>query len=823
MNILDPIAVTAVERAESQAWFDAKFKKIPSPDICPPHLLVLANMWGMIKQNRNSVGLPINIAGKEFRTGLNVHALSRVRVRLPIPAKTFSAVVGVDSNTSWTIPGKGNLVFAIKTLKEELFRSPVLREGMTGVPVNIPLDGVREFVLEVADGGEGTDFGQGDWAEARVTLEDGSEVWLGDIACSSECPKMPHAVEWPFAFDYAGQPSASLLDTWAGERRERKLDAGRTEHTLVWLDPKTKLQVRCVAIQYHDFPTVEWTVYLKNTGSTETPIIENLRSIDIRLEREPDCEFLLHHAVGSPSAPSDYGLRQTPLGKETARHITTSGGRGSDSDWPYFNLEAGREGVIVVVGWPGQWSSDFVRNDGNGIRVSAGQEATHFKLLPGEEFRTPLMVVQFWKGGDWIRSQNIWRRWMMAYSMPRPGGKLPEPMMLGCSSRMYEEMAKANEENQIMCINRFREEKLPIDYWWMDAGWYPIKNNWTTTGTWEVDKTRFPRGFKPISDHAHQHGMKVLVWFEPERVTADTWLSNHHPEWLLGEKLLNLGNPEAWNWLVNHIDRLLTEEGIDLYRQDFNIAPLEFWQANDTPDRRGITENKYISGYLAYWDELRRRHPNMLIDSCASGGRRNDLESMRRAVPLWRTDCPYNPLATQSQTYGISLWLPYHGTGTVAAGNVPYLGPGWTPVEPYAFWSNVTPSVVCTMDVREKSLDYALLRKLFSQWQQIRSCYYGDFYPLTPYTLDDDLWMGWQFHRPDTGEGMVQCFRRARSPYVSACFKLKGLDPDAMYCVTDLNSGVLAERRGRDLMETGLSISLADTSSAGVFSYRNKV
>ena len=115
---------------------------------------------------------------------------------------------------------------------------------------------------------------------------------------------------------------------------------------------------------------------------------------------------------------------------------------------------------------------------------------THFKLLPGEEVRTPLSVLQFWKGGDWIRSQNIWRRWMIAHNMPRPGGKLPAPMLLAYSGGAYQEMYKATEETQLMWFNRYLEEKIKLDYWWMDAGWYqcdPV--GWPKVGTWEVDRS----------------------------------------------------------------------------------------------------------------------------------------------------------------------------------------------------------------------------------------------------------------------------------------------------------------------------------------------
>ena len=73
----------------------------------------------------------------------------------------------------------------------------------------------------------------------------------------------------------------------------------------------------------------------------------------------------------------------------------------------YFNLERNKnDGLIVVVGWPGQWAADFIRDADRGLQVRAGQELTHFKLHPGEEVRSPLSVLQFWKGGDWIRRKT---------------------------------------------------------------------------------------------------------------------------------------------------------------------------------------------------------------------------------------------------------------------------------------------------------------------------------------------------------------------------------------------------------------------------------
>jgi len=826
---------TSDEMARVRQWAAARFEAAEPAKRVEPGLLVLANNDPVIRNSRG--GRPLTLAGKQFTRGLYCHAVSKVVVRLPGAGKAFTAVVGVDSNDQ-TSGGRGSVVFSVSIGGKEAFKSGVLREGMAPVPVAVDLGGAMEFLLEVGNAGDGIACDQSDWADAKAVLADGKEVWLGDLPFIEE--QGLSASGPPFSFTYGGKASAELLPTWELKRESGPIEdpaqwPGRVQHTLTWTDPKTGLVLRCVAIEYRDYPTVEWTLYFRNTGEADTPILADIQALDAQIVRGGKQEFLLHHAVGSPCSKGDYGPLLTELKPNATKRIAAAGGRPTNTDWSYFNIEwgsrdgdipptANKEGMIVVVGWPGQWAATFARNGGTTLRIRAGQELTHFKLLPGEEVRSPLMVLQFWKGGDWIRAQNLWRRWMMGHSMPRPNGKLPPPQFVAASSRAYNEMINANTENQIMFINRFLEEGLKLDYWWMDAGWYIQEKGWPQVGTWEVDPKRFPKGLKPISDHAHAKGMGIVVWFEPERVADGTWLAKTHPEWLLGKeggnRLLYLGNPEAWNWLVNHVDKLITEQGIDLYRQDFNFDPLGYWRANDAPDRQGITEIKHVTGYLAYWDELLRRHPNLLIDSCASGGRRNDLETMRRAVPLWRSDYAFEATGHQGMTYGLSFWLPYHGTGTVACDNAPYYGGGATPVQPYAFWSNAAPSLGCGIDLRVKEIDYDKLRKLVAQWREVSKHYYGDFYPLTSYSLDNSVWMAWQFDGPPPGEGVVQAFRRPDSLYEAARFRLRGLDPAAEYTVTNLDENKPVRLSGRALLDEGLLVAIPDRPGVATLTYK---
>jgi alpha-galactosidase len=622
-----------------------------------------------------------------------------------------------------------------------------------------------------------------------------------------------------FSFTYDGKPSAELLNTWKFDKTSRKLDDNRIEYVFTYTDPKTDLVVRCVGIEYKDFPTVEWTLYFKNTGDKDSPILADIQALDIQVERPagastPQTEFLLHHQKGAPATISDYQPYETFLTPGSDTKFAPSGGRPCDTHFPYFNLQMpGDRGMIVVVGWPGQWAAKFTRDNENHLQIRAGQELTRFKLLPGEEVRTPLMVLQFWKGGDWIRSQNVWRRWMLAHNVPRPGGKLPPVELAACSSHFFEEMYKTNTEIQKLFIDRYLEEKIHLDYWWMDAGWYPCDpNGWGKTGTWEVDTRRFPKGLREVSDHAHPKGVKIIVWFEPERVAAGTWLAENHPEWILGGKdggLLNLGNPDAWKWAADHFNKIVDDQGIDLYRQDFNMAPLGLWRAADAADRQGITENKHVVGYLAYWDELIRRHPNMLIDSCASGGNRNDLETLRRSVPLLRSDYILEPVGNQGHTYGMALWVPFFGTGGNAA-------------DPYVLRSVMMPGSNICFDVRRKDINYDVIRREVDLWRHYAPNFFGDYYPLTAYNLDGASWIGWQFDRPESGEGMIQAFRRAESPYESVRVKLHGLEPNAVYSITDVDVPGSTEVAGRELLEKGLRVAIEKQPGAAIILYKKK-
>ncbi len=133
---------------------------------------------------------------------------------------------------------------------------------------------------------------------------------------------------------------------------------------------------------------------------------------------------------------------------------------------------------------------------------------------------------------------------------------------------------------------------------------------------------------------------------------------------------------QARKYCLETISESIRTLRVDCYRQDFNFRPISYWQQCDAPDRKGVTEIKYVNGLYEYLDALKTEFPSLMIDNCASGGRRLDIEMTRRSVPLWRSDfmcsANFDPETVQTQSVGFGRWLAYSGTGAGRTWNDTY-------------------------------------------------------------------------------------------------------------------------------------------------------
>ena len=304
-----------------------------------------------------------------------------------------------------------------------------------------------------------------------------------------------------------------------------------------------------------------------------------------------------------------------------------------------------------------------------------------------------------------------------------------------------------------------------------------------------VDEKKHPHGLKPISDACHALGMKYLLWFGSGRLwPAVERVHKFRPEWLSSEYPgTDSGNPTINNYLIEHFGNKFAAWGIDVFRPDAHstVPP------DSAADRQGINQARSAAGFIRFWDALLQRFPHLMIDNCCAGGENIDLETIRRSIALWRSDYQvdqhFNPIGMQGQTYGLSFWVPLSAG---AIGDACRAAGVEKQPDPYSIRSAYSPALVVTWFGNDQTMpgdrfDYKTARRLLNEYVSVRKYFLGDYYPLTRYNLDETKWLAWQFDRPDLGEGMVQIFRRGKSPDESGKFQLHGLQPEAVYKLTN--------------------------------------
>jgi len=636
----------------------------------------------------------------------------------------------------------------------------------------------------------------------------------------------------PFSFVYDGKKSDEFIKGWQFRAEKLKSnDSAAEESVFTYSDPKTGLVVKCLVTCFTDFPAVEWVLRFSNTSAANTPIIEQAAVIDQTFTGETSGNYILHHNRGSDAQRNDFQPIDEKMKVGKPVYMTPVGGRSSDNTaFPFFNIEApGQQGILAAVGWTGKWYANVLQADDQTVSLKSGMEKMQLSLNPSEEIRTPKICLLFWKGSDRMVGHNQFRQFILAHHSRKINGKYAEYPLSGSfdygDPEPCGEYNCLTEEFAIALVKRYQQFKILPEVFWLDAGWYTgcgwdkAKGGWwQNVGNWTVDKERFPRGLKPVSDAVHATGAKFMVWFEPERVSPGSMIDREHPEWLIKLKgndnyLFDLGNKEALSWLTNLIGDLIQNEGIDNYRQDFNFDPLPYWEANDKPGRIGISEIRHIEGLYAFWDGLIARFPNLLIDNCASGGRRLDLETTSRSSPLWRTDYQYGePNGYQCHTYGLNFYLPIHGTAIYKTDN-------------YTLRSGLGATAVMNWEITGKASEpIPAIQKRMQDFKDLRPFFYADYYPLTESrnNTGDNVWLAYQMHRPVQKDGIIIAFRRGGSNTESIQVKLSGVEAEATYELFFEDYGLRIRKTGREMIE-GLELTIPQKPASLLISYHKVI
>ena len=340
---------------------------------------------------------------------------------------------------------------------------------------------------------------------------------------------------------------------------------------------------------------------------------------------------------------------------------------GADASLLMFAGERGfgfRRGLVhgIHVAWSGNHHLAAIRTSTSEAYLSGGELllAGEGRLAPGESYRSPWVIGSWGDGLDELAGRFHDELRARPHHPARP-----RPVTLNTWEAVYFD----HDLGRLTALAD-RAATLGVERYVLDDGWFLGRRDDTAgLGDWYVDESVWPDGLTPLIEHVTALGMEFGLWVEPEMVNADSTVGREHPDWILHpaprwpidgrqQQVLNLAHPDAYAYLLERLDAILTENDIAYLKWDHNRDLLE--AADPRTGRAAVHETTHALYRLL--DELRGRHPGVEIESCASGGARVDLGILDRTDRIWVSDCidPIERLDNQAYT---NLLLPYELMG----------------------------------------------------------------------------------------------------------------------------------------------------------------
>ena len=438
-----------------------------------------------------------------------------------------------------------------------------------------------------------------------------------------------------------------------------------------------------------------------------------------------------------------------------------------------------------------------------------------WKLDPSEEFQTPEAVMVYTDQGLNHLSQTFHRLYQKRLARGYWRDRV-RPILINNWEATYFDFT---EDKLVEIAEKARE--CGVELFVLDDGWFGKRcGEQAGLGDWVANPDRLKNGITGLAKRIEDLGMKFGLWFEPEMVNKDSDLYREHPDWIIQtpgrrnshgryQYVLDFSRKEVVDRIYEMMDKILSEAKVSYIKWDMNRSITECYSAALPPDRQGEVYHRYILGVYDLYERLTSKFPQILFESCASGGGRFDPGMLYYAPQCWTSD-DSDAVERIKIQYGTSYCYPVSSMGTHVSvvpnhqinritpldtrANVAYFG---------TFGYELDLNTL-TADEQEEVKEQIAFMKQYRQLFQ-----FGTFYRLqSPFEHNTSAWMVVSDDRKEAIVGWYRVLNGVNLPYTR--LRLKGLCEDLPYKV-DGESGI---HYGSELMNAGLITTDASSGQA---------
>lgn len=634
------------------------------------------------------------------------------------------------------------------------------------------------------------------------------------------------------------QPDGSMTLDLEVENVKQTTDANGS---LIQINMKDKVYpfvVRQYFKAYNETDIIStWTELVNN--AKKSVALELFASAEIPVLRSDNYVTHFHGAWGAEEFMEEGRLQNGQLVIANKQGV-----RNAALDNPSVMLSVGgpaTENHGTVFGGVLAWSGNYkikVHAQNNSLEVLAGinEETSRYILDGGKTFTTPEFAMTYsteGKGGV----SRAFHRWARKYALCH--GNQERMILLNSWEGVYFNVNQETMDQMMADIASLGGELFVMDDGWFGDK-YPRDNDHTSLGDWIVCKKKLPQGIKGLTEAAKKHGIKFGIWIEPEMVNTKSELFEKHPDWALSspnrpliqgrggtQMVLDLTNPKVQDYVFSIFDNLMTENPEIAYiKWDANADIMNYSSHYLPADKQSHIYIDYQLGMQNVLKRLRAKHPDVIVQACASGGGRvnygylpyfdefwtsDDTDAFQRLYMQWGTSHFYPAIAMAAHVSA----APNHQTGRTV---------------PMKFRFDVAMQGRLGMEIQPKNMsdsEKEFAKRAIAAYKDVRAIVqFGDLYRLnSPYDNDDVTSL--MYSSDDKSKAVFYVYRTRKfcSTQNTPVIRLDGVNPNKNYKFTDLtpqnpnkpnglNGKVIS---GRTLKENGVRIWLNNDYSSAVF------